>query len=75
MGCVEMIGEWGALQELSFLLLLSQLTDGTRKEVISSTGWRLRFKPNHYHSQESGSDTLYKVSGSQVKNPGGEDKL
>ena len=74
MGSVEMAGEWGALQELSFLLL-SQPTDGTRKEVTSSTGWRLRFKPNYYHSSESGSDMLYKVSGSQVRNPGGEDKL
>lgn len=37
---MEMVGEWGALQELSFLLLLfSQLPDGTGKEVTSSTGW------------------------------------
>lgn len=47
---MEMAGEWGALQKLIFLLFLSRLTDGTRKEVTSSTGWRLRFKPNHYHS-------------------------
>lgn len=79
MGCVGTVGEWGGVGgPFSTQLpppLLSQLPNGTRKEVTGSTGWGSG-EPGSSSTAtiyRSGSGMLYKVSESQFT-PWGEVK-